>query len=412
MAISARWKTRLQVWGGIVLGVVVLGWFLSSIDFRELGVVLRRLHWGWLFLGTIAVLLHYALHGWRWKILLHHVDPTLDWRTVWRATTIFWGFNTLLPLRAGNLLRPAVVALERNLPYTTLLFTIVAETVCDAFGVVGLVLGILVLLPAPMADAGPLGELKSWGIWLTVAALVGLVLIVLLSTRQARSAAAALIAPIPSERVKERLLQIFDQLVEGMASVGDPVQLLWALFFTGLVWGAWLLGIEATLWAFGLDIGVVGAMCIEAILTIVMMFPQAPGFLGPFQVATEKVLQLFGAPTTEAKAVALVFWTVCFVPIALLGAWDGWRLGIGLAPGSRRDAFTDLERRASSDTPLPSPQASAPPSPPGPSPTPPSPPDPSDPPPPEPAASTPPPQKNPPPPSPPSSDPSSTPPSE
>lgn len=352
MARDTRWRTRLQVWGGIGLGVVLLAWFLGSIDFRELGAVLSEVDWGWLGLSVIAVLAHYALHGWRWKILLNHVDPDLDWRTVWRGTTILWGFNTILPLRAGNLLRPAVVALSRNLPYTTLLFTLVAETVCDAFGVVALVLLMLVMLPTSMTELGPLVQLKTWGIWLSVLALVGLGVVVLLSTRRARTVAESLLAPVPSDRVRARMLKIFDQLVEGMAAVGDPWQMFGALFATGLVWGAWLVGIEATLRAFGLSIPIAGSMFIEAALTIVMMFPQAPGFLGVFQVVTEQALDLFGAPPAQAKAVALVFWSVCFVPITVLGAWDGWRMGIGLAPESRAHAFTDLERRATGeDTP-------------------------------------------------------------
>jgi uncharacterized protein (TIRG00374 family) len=346
---DTRWRTQVQLWGGLGLGLVLLAWFVSSIDFVELGAVLAEIHPGWLGLSIVAVLAHYALHGLRWKVLLNHVDPELDWRTVWRGTTILWGFNTILPLRAGNLLRPAVVALSRNLPYTTLLFTLVAETVCDAFGVVVLVLLMLVMLPESMTEAGPLVQLKSWGIWLSAAALVCLAVVVLLSTRRARTVAESALAPLPSERVRQQLLKVFDQLVEGMAAVGDPMQMFRALVVTGLVWGAWLVGIEAALRAFGLDIPVAGAMFIEAALTIVMMFPQAPGFLGVFQVVTEQALDLFGAPPAQAKAVALVFWTVCFVPITVLGAWDGWRMGIGLAPGSRREAFTDLERRASTD---------------------------------------------------------------
>lgn len=346
MGAEARWRARLQLWGGIGLGLALLAWFVWSIDFRELRRVLADVDLRWLALSAIAMLTHYALHGWRWKLLLNHVDPDLDWKTAWRGTTILWGFNTVLPLRAGNLVRPAVVALARNLPYTTLLFTMVAETVCDAFGVVGLVLAMLVMLPADMTEAGPLVQLKSWGIGLTVVALVCLAGVVLLSTRQARTAAESMLAPLPSDRVRRQLLKGFDQLVEGMAAVGDPLQLLRALAVTGLVWGAWLVAIEATLHAFGLDIPIAGGMFIEAALTMVMMFPQAPGFLGVFQVVTEQALDLFGAPPAQAKAVALVFWTVCFVPITLLGAWDGWRTGIGLAPGSRRDALTDLERRA------------------------------------------------------------------
>jgi uncharacterized protein (TIRG00374 family) len=339
------WTTRLQLYGGIAFGIGLLGWFLWSIDFRELWTVLGRVQWGWILLSCGALLVHYVLHGWRWKILLHHVDPGLNFRTWWRATTILWAFNTLLPLRAGNLLRPAVVSLERDVPYTTLLFTMVAETVCDVFAMVGLVLLTLRLLPDELLESGPLVRLKVYGSWAAVAALVALGVIVLLSTRRARAVVEAMMAPLPSSRVRERMLLVFDQLVEGMAAVGEPLRLLQALGVTVLVWSAWLVGIASTLEAFHLEIPLVGAMFIETALSIAMLVPQAPGFLGLFQVVTEEALGLFGAPATEAKAVALIFWTVCFVPITILGLWDGWRLGIGLSSSSRKDTFEDLSHR-------------------------------------------------------------------
>lgn len=340
------WSARIQLYGGIALGVGLFGWFLSSIDFGDLVAVLGEVQWRWVALAALSMIVYYALHGWRWKILLHHVDPDLDWRTWWRATTVMWAFNTLLPLRAGNLLRPAVVSLERNVPYTTLLFTMVAETVCDVFILVLLVFATLRLLPDALLQQGPMVELKGYGSWGAVGALVSLVGIVLLSTRRARTVVEALLAPIPSSRVRERILLVFDQLVEGMAAVGDPLRFIGALGATALVWGAWFVGIASTLRAFSLDVPVAGALFIEAALSLAMLLPQAPGFLGMFQVVVENALSLFGAPTTEAKAVALVFWVVCFIPITVLGLWDASRLGIGIRSSSRSQTFEDLADRA------------------------------------------------------------------
>ena len=66
----------------------------------------------------------------------------------------------------------------------------------------------------------------------------------------------------------------------------------------------------------------------EAALSLAMMVPQAPGFLGMFQVVTEQSLSLWHAPAAQAQAVAMVFWTVCFVPVTILGLVDGARLGL------------------------------------------------------------------------------------
>ncbi|MEQ1564619.1 MAG: lysylphosphatidylglycerol synthase transmembrane domain-containing protein [Myxococcota bacterium] len=338
---STGWA-RLRLYGGIGIGLALLALFLSSIDVAELTDTLKATRWRWLVAAVGAILVHYLAHGLRWKVLLRHVVPGVELHTIWRATTVLWAFNTLLPLRAGSLLRPAVVAMNRDVPYTTLLFTMVAETVCDVFGTVGLVLVALVLLPDALADSPQITQMKTVGTWVSVIALVALGGIVLLSSRGARSAIEAATAPIPSSRIRERVMALFDQLVEGMAAVRSPRQLVEALAITVLVWGAWLAAVVFTLWAFRIELPIGAAVFIEASLTVAMMLPQAPGFLGTFQVVTEKVLVVFGAPAGASKAVALVLWVVCFVPITLLGVWDAWRMGMSISPGSRRETFSQL----------------------------------------------------------------------
>lgn len=344
------WLRRIQLWGGLLLGGGLLAWFVSSIDFPALTSVLATVRWEWLVLAALVMLLDYAAHGWRWKVLLRHVDPGLDWRTLGTATAVLWAFNTLLPLRAGNLLRPAIVAARRNLPYTTLLFTIVAESVCDVFGIVVMVLWLLRMLPEGIAEADDLERLRTFGTYAGLAALLGLGAVVFLSTRRARAFVFELLRPIPSLRVKKRVLRGFDQLVQGMAAIGNPLRLIEALAITILVWVGWLAAIVCTLKAFNLDLPLAAALFMETALTLTMMIPQAPGFLGVFQVVTERALALFGAPTTESQAIALVFWTVCFVPITVIGVIAGYRAG--LEPIHKDAAFEQLEQRARSHTPL------------------------------------------------------------
>ncbi len=323
---------RLRLWGGLALGLGLLVWFVASLDLAALGSVLADLRWGWVVLAAVLMLLDYAVHGLRWRILLDHVDPDLDWRTLWMATTVLWGFNTILPLRAGNFLRPAVVSMRRGVPYTTLLFSSAAEYVCDIVGIVVLVLAMIWLLPPDLVAGATLQRIQLWGTLAGVGSLVFIGFVVLLSTRQARSVVERLLSPLPSPSLRERALDLFDQLVLGMAAVNDPLRFLQALLLTLVVWGGWLLAILATFRAFDLDLPLAGALFWESSLTLSMLVPQAPGYLGVFQVVTEQALALFDAPTAKAEAIALVFWTVCFVPVTVLGLYDGSRMGLSWRP--------------------------------------------------------------------------------
>ncbi len=326
---------------GLSLGIGLMGWFLGSLHWSELGHVMTEISLWWVGAGIVVMMLQYVLHAVRWGVLLRHVDPGIDFRLLWSATAVMWGFNTLLPLRAGNFLRPAVVARERQVPYTTLLFTTIAEYVCDTFGIVVMLMWMIVLLPPERYESGFMAPVKLWGPRIGVLALISLFLIVLLSTRHARTFVKSLLRPIPSMKVKEVALAIFDQLVEGMAAVGRPIRLVQALLLTLGVWGGWLVAILCILEAFAVDLPLDGALFMESSLTLSMMLPQAPGFLGLFQVVTEQTLAWYDTPVAKAEGIALVFWSICFVPITLVGLYEGSRQGLGLF-GGQKAVFEEL----------------------------------------------------------------------
>src|SRR5690349_17881820 len=94
---TAGWRKALQ-WLGLASGLAALVWFLATLDWPGLGRVIARVHWGWLALAAVLMLADYAVHAWRWRVLLRHVVPRLELHTVWRASTILWAFNTMLPL--------------------------------------------------------------------------------------------------------------------------------------------------------------------------------------------------------------------------------------------------------------------------------------------------------------------------
>jgi glycosyltransferase 2 family protein len=325
-----------------MLGVGLLAWFVAGLEWKEVWAVLREVHGCWVAVAAAVMIAHYGVHAWRWGVLLEPVDDTLDARTLWSATTIGWAFNTLLPLRAGNFLRPAVVAIHRPVPYGALLFTTLAEIVCDLFAVLVMLLAMSILLPSELGGRS-LEQLKLAGIAAGSAGLFVVAVVVLLSTTTARNAVIKGLKPLPP-RLGNSLTTLFDQLVLGLAGLAQPRRLARALLLSLLLWFCWLLAILSVLAAFRVDLPLAGALFIQTALAVAMMVPQAPGFLGVFHVVTEEALRLWGANAAAAQGVALILWSVCFVPITVLGVVDGWRLGIGFV-----DTSTLLARAAGRD---------------------------------------------------------------
>ena len=320
---------RARLFGGLGLGLGLLGWFLSGLDWAMLGQALWTVRPGWIAAALLAFCVHYGAHSLRWGVLLKDLAPDLPPRLVWASTTVLFAFNTLLPLRAGNLLRPVVISAHPTIPFTAALFATVSEYICDTLGILVMLLLLTWMVPPDViAQGGPVAEAAQWGRYLAMVGLVAFSMVLVLSSARSHASVQTLVAPIPSDRVREKTLQIFEHLVVGVSALRNPLLLAPALLLTAVVWGSWFVAIQCTLWAFGLDLPYVATVFLEAALTLSMLVPQAPGFLGVFQVVTEQSLALWHAPEAQSQGVALVFWFLCFGPITALGLFDGYRRGV------------------------------------------------------------------------------------
>jgi len=131
----------------LVLAAVLLVWFIRGLHWEEVFQALRNVKIGYLLLAAGLMLGDYFFRAVRWMLIVRQVDREVPLATVWHATAIGAALNTFLPLRGGDLVRPALVAHDRQAPFTTLLSTTVLERLFDAFGV--LMALVVILLAGP-----------------------------------------------------------------------------------------------------------------------------------------------------------------------------------------------------------------------------------------------------------------------
>jgi uncharacterized membrane protein YbhN (UPF0104 family) len=203
------------------------------------------------------------------------------------------------------------------------------ERVLDIFGLLTVLSLTLTFLPPELAENPVVKAFRTGGIVLVAVAVVVLVVGVVAASRGARVVVERLSRPAPA-RLRDRALGIYDQLAAGFEVVGQPLRILPALGITLVMWGNGLLAILCLFQAFSLDLGVVAGLFTQCGLGVIVALPQAPGYWGAFQVAVSTTMQAFGAGEGFAKASAILFWAVCFVPVTTIGLVEYWRFGRGL----------------------------------------------------------------------------------
>lgn len=308
---------RFQAGASIVLAIGLLAFFLSRVPLKEIGRQLAEVSPGWLAWSVVLSLLVFVFRTVRWIWILEPVGR-VPFFPAFRATAIGFAANTILPARAGEVLRPAILARERGLPFPALLASILFERVLDALAQL-LFLGIAL---ASGPRSGATGIMASDRIrWVAAAIAGGAIAVALFAVvwRKATERALQSLFRVLPERFRGPARKISNTFLDGFASLRTPRLLL--LVSAGSV-GMWFVinvQIYCVMRAFGLELPLTAAYVVTTAAVLGLAVP-TPGGVGGYHAAVQFALtDAFAVPVATATGVALLAHAVSFVPISLIG---------------------------------------------------------------------------------------------
>jgi len=313
-----------------VLSVALLAWFLRDANLADVWRRMAALRVRDMALATALLAPMMVLRAVRWRCLLRPVGRVGIGNAL-RATVIGFAVSNVLPARAGEVLRPYLLARKEGLPVASAFATIVIERVLDLVAVLGL-LGFFIW------SADDIG--LSTGLYRTVvvsavlaagAAVVLLTLMGLLASHPERIAGLVLrtqrFLPHGLAHTLARLARLFS---EGLAISRMPRALAEAVGWSFLLWVC----IAAQSWmvttAFGIRMPFTGSFLLQALLVVGIAVP-TPGGVGGFHEAYRLgTTTFFGAQGDAAVGAALVLHAMSFIPTTLLGVLFMLQEGLSL----------------------------------------------------------------------------------
>lgn len=315
-----------------ILAIALLAWFLRHADLADVWAQVRRARGDLLVAGFLAVILTYVIRAWRWQYLLHPIGRT-RFRTAFRTTVIGFAALGLLPARAGDLLRPYLLARQEGLSPPATFATIVMERVLDLIAV----LAMLAFFVWGVADEGTLPpallrpiEISSAIAGAAAVALMGLMW-VLASHPERVGRMVFAVARVMPHTFADRLAALARTFSSGFAVAREPRMLALAMVWSVPLW----LAIAAEAWlvtiAFGIEMPFTGTFLLQALLVIGVAVP-TPGAVGSYHEAYRiGVTTFFGAPEEKAVAAAIVTHAISYIPVVVTGvvfmAQDGLSVG-------------------------------------------------------------------------------------
>jgi glycosyltransferase 2 family protein len=333
-----------------VLAAVLGAWLIHSrlsarvFDWGLAAAAVTRLRWPWLVLASIPIFGTYYGRALRWRIFLRPQKARPSMRNLLVATVIGFTAITLFG-RAGDFVRPYLIAVKEQVPLTSQIASWLLERVFDLL-MASLLLGFA--LTRVQASGLHVGAKLAWVLTFggkIVGASCAAVLVALVSLRhfaepvRLRLVAAARWLP---ERWSARVEKMVNALVKGVESIRSDGALLLIFAYTVLEWVL----IAACYWCLAQAyVGIINITIVDVLILMGFIsfggVVQIPGVGGGTQVVAILVLtELYGTRAELAASFALLLWILTFVAIVPVG------LGLALKEGLDWHSLRQIGREA------------------------------------------------------------------
>jgi uncharacterized protein (TIRG00374 family) len=340
-------RTHFRTFVVLALVVGLLGVFLHNVNLRRVAAEILRAQPHWLALSLATMFVNLAIRALRWQYLLEPLGMA-SFGNAFRATAVGFAANTVLPARAGEVIRPYFLARHERMSATGAFATIILERLLDLVTVLVLLAVFVFVFGQGVAAGNPtlFAAVKWAGAVATAGSLAALVVLFILAGNPERLARAMRrVERARPSAFAGMIARIVQKFARGLGTIRRPGRLFVALAWSFPLWFSIDVGIWAIAAAFGFNVPFTGSFLIVPLLTLGVLVP-TPGAIGGFHEAFRLGVTVFyGVPDDAAVAAALVLHAFSVGPALLLGLFFAARAGLNIA-GLRQMANRPEEGRA------------------------------------------------------------------
>jgi glycosyltransferase 2 family protein len=275
--------------------------------------------------GVALIYFAYFVRAVRWKIFLRPVRPKTRVGELVSPTLI--GFTGLAVLgRAGEFIRPYLIARRTNLSFSSQLAVWAVERIFD-FGAFALLLGVAVFSEKGMLsipDPGTFYRALRIGVLLLNILVAGVALVAVAINRWGETIARqveVVLSRLPRNLGQRAGVEV-RKFGAGLNTIHGPVSLLWAALTSLGMWYVIALAYKAVTHSYGapaLDMPLLQVLILMG-ASMAGSVLQLPGVGGGSQLAVIAMLSgPFGAPPELAASCGVLLWLVTFAAVIPAG---------------------------------------------------------------------------------------------
>ncbi len=363
-------KKKVLFIAGVLISIVCSLLFARKIEWAPLIVVLREANYVYIVPTIIIIFISYYLRAFRWAEFIIPIKR-VSVLNLFSASMIGYMANNVLPARAGEIIRPLIVAKKEKIKITASFATVVMERVFDILSIIVIASFLFLFLPTDafqstrvsvpnhidvsveglnksdvnvktgqFSSAISEGEssvpniirqLKKWSAIMAFFGIFAITFLFLLSLypKKAGAVLEKFLFLFP-HHLKEKLVNLLHAFILGLQVFDNKKKLLWIWVLSLIIWLLNAAAVYVLCYSFNIDLSFAGACFVTVCLSLAVALPQAPGFIGVFHIATQKSMDVFGVGLSSAQSFAIILWMVSIIPVTVVGILFLWREGMSL----------------------------------------------------------------------------------
>lgn len=316
-------KRILQVSAIAALTIFFLALFLWNADLRRVWELIRQTNTAWLLVGLAVNFGALVFRTIRWRTILDPDNPPPFYATFF-ANTVGYMLSTILPIRAADVARPALLARRTGIRFTGILGTVLTERVLDLISI----LLLFIFFAARRWNEFSLDPRTArWFFIVKIGAIVSVILLaamifLIVGLYFFRSSVRRLhewLGRILPRRFRDAWMHFFDSFTETLRITRHPAAFVRVIVCTAGVWFCLTSQFYFTALAMRRPLPFDSSIFVTGITTIGVAIP-TPGGIGGFHKACQLVLtHFYHFDVDTSVAIALLFHLVGTLPVLLTG---------------------------------------------------------------------------------------------
>ncbi len=304
---------------GILISALMLWFLFKDIDFTKLMEALKGANYLWLIPNILLIILTMYIRAYRWQLMINPLKR-VPFHKLLAATCVGFMANNVLPLRLGEFVRAFSLAKQENeIRKSAALATIFIErTFFDLTALLmifGGVFAFSTVVREYIDDAFVTGVYLAIGI-----ALIGLFSMLIMGRNPEKTASLLTrkLGFIP-EKIRDKIQGILIKFSGGLKFLSSLKTVLFVEFHTLLIWLVMGLSNIFIFYTFGFDISITAAFFLLVVVSIAILIPSSPGFVGIYHAAASSSVMAYGVGKEEALSFALVLHATQYIVVTLMG---------------------------------------------------------------------------------------------